>query len=232
MQIFERLINVFAPHSCIGCGVEGDLVCEGCQNDMFMADPHSKCITCGSPTSPNTYLCAACSSRNDLHHIWATGPYAGQLEHLIHLLKFERTQEAAKQLATGINYTLPYLSPATVIMPIPSANSRIRQRGYDQTVLIAKKFAQLRNLEFAEGLERTHNLRQVGADRSTRVAQAQTAYTSLPLDFDPIRPIVLIDDVMTTGATAMAAAACLVARGAQDVSLAVGAIRPLSPTKP
>jgi len=230
MQIFERLINVFAPHSCISCGFEGSLVCEGCQNDMFMATP-SACITCSLPTLPNTYLCAACSSKSDLHHIWAIGPYAGHLERLIHLLKFERTQEAAKQLATGINYTLPYLPPATVIMPIPSANSRIRQRGYDQTVLIAKKIAQLRNLEFAEGLERTHNLRQVGADRATRFKQAQGAYTPLLLNFDPTRPVVLVDDVMTTGATAMAAAACLAKQGVRNVSLAAGAIQLLSPSK-
>lgn len=225
MQIFESVIDIFAPHSCVECGLEGALVCDGCQTGVFMAESQSHCVTCDTPTAPSTFLCEACASSSDVHHIWAIGPHAGSLERIIEMLKFQRARAAALQLATGLNYTLPPLTSATTIMAIPTASSRIRQRGYDQVQEVAGHLSRLRGLRITHGLDRRHGQRQVGASREQRLQQAQSAFlpssalTTLPHD----TPILLLDDVLTTGATIFAAAAVLRAQGFTAISAAVGA---------
>jgi predicted amidophosphoribosyltransferase len=109
---------------------------------------------------------------------------------------------------------------------LPTANRRVRQRGYDQSQLIARQLAKLTNRPATRLLNRRGQSRQVGANRQTRRRQQASAYVICKQP-PPNHPILLIDDILTTGASLEAAAVVLRQAGAQTISAAVFASKSL-----
>lgn len=220
MQILEKIIAYIAPHYCTECGAEGKLLCALCAKELF-GKPHFVCGLCGQPTSESE-VCATCRAHTVLSHVWSLGGHTGALERLVRALKFEGAREAADVLAEALDGILPPLPPATVIIPMPTAPRRVRQRSYDQSVLIARRLACLRQLPYAPLLRRTHNARQLGATRQQRLKQAATAYKVRHTRAMPPYAL-LVDDVVTTGGSINAAAQILHAAGCHNVRAAVAA---------
>lgn len=156
--------------------------------------------------------------------VWAGAIYQNEVKELIGLLKFSRAKQSAFTLATLLDAVLPLISQNTVIVPAPTANKRIRHRGYDQAQLIAHALARKRQLRYKNVLIRRTGTRQVGATKTQRADQMMNAF----LVKYPVNglDILLIDDVMTTGATLSAAAQLLNNNGARSVSAAVCAYKP------
>ncbi len=149
--------------------------------------------------------------------------YDGAVKRLIRAYKFERVRAAYQPLAQAISDNLPYLPSDTIVVPIPTASSRVRRRGYDHAQLLAREVARMHNWEYQRLLRRRHGDRQVGSTRSERMKQAAGAFElSGPLDLESVN-ILLIDDVTTSGATLMAAAQLLSKAGAKQVNAAVAA---------
>ncbi|MBC7707774.1 hypothetical protein H7Y63_00950 [Polaromonas sp.] len=103
-----------------------------------------------------------------------------------------------------------------LIVPIPTATQRVRQRGYDQSYLIARAFSRKTTAQFTPVLRRLGQQRQRGASKSTRAIQLSDAYWLRHYNFKN-RHVVLVDDVVTTGATLESAARLLRAAGATRV---------------
>jgi predicted amidophosphoribosyltransferase len=100
--------------------------------------------------------------------------------------------------------------PRGVIVPVPTVARRVRQRGYDQAVLIARSLAAQRSSPYRPLLHRTGTQRQLGQTRTVRIQQLQTAfYVSRRTPTRSEEPIVLVDDVLTTGSTFEMAAGLL-----------------------
>lgn len=125
-----------------------------------------------------------------------------------------------------LDATLPELPANTIVTTIPTASSHIRQRGYDHALLIGKRVAATRSLQFAHLLKRNHELSQKDADRVERQKQAETAFEAKGT-LDPSVSYLLIDDVVTTGASLRYAAEALAQAGAQTIWVAVIARQPL-----
>jgi ComF family protein len=102
-----------------------------------------------------------------------------------------------------------------VIVHVPTTAKRTRQRGYDQAKLIAGELSRITGLPRFDCLARSGKARQVGASRAERLKQLQAAFRLKK----PVagKHIVLIDDVVTTGATLEAAAKVLHVNGASSV---------------
>lgn len=215
--ILEKVISIIAPHYCISCGSENNVLCEACLNDAFIP-LDSVCIFCQKPTV-DWKLCVKCAKTKKLSSVWVAADYKGATAKLLKLYKFERLKAAYKPLARALNALLPYIGPNDVIIPLPTANSRVRQRGYDQSLLVAKELARIRGAEFATPLARAKPFRQVGADRKQRFEQADAAYT-LVGDVNG-KQVWLVDDICTTGASLAAAAKLLRQAGASSVNGAV-----------
>ncbi len=210
--MLEAIIRVLAPHYCISCGTEDSLLCDACRMAELRPVP-SRCYSCLKLTQDHA-VCKSCRRHGPLANVWAGAEYTEIPKQLIHRLKFERARAGHVPIAKQLHETLPY--HAVTVVPIPTATSRMRQRGYDQSKLIARQFALLRQLPCQELLERRGQTRQVGAERAVRISQAQSFFEAKPYASFP-KSVLLIDDVLTTGATLQAAAKCLKTAGVRTV---------------
>ena len=218
MFILEKLISAVAPHQCIVCGTEGQLVCRYCEPDLSLPlPPH--CYRCNALSMSNA-VCVACRRISPLRHVWVASDYSKYAKQLVYLLKYEGAQEAAASMGHAMQSTMPYLEDATLV-PVPTATSRVRQRGYDHAKLLSIKLAQLTKLSYRPLLGRLGQTRQVGTKKHQREIQLQEAFW--PNHPDNIRGthIILVDDVITTGATLEQAARALKQAGAKTVDAVV-----------
>ncbi len=140
---------------------------------------------------------------------------------LIWRMKFDRGKAAATPLAQILDITLPYFSEEVIIVPIPTATSRVRQRGYDQSKLIASELARARKRLYSPLLHRMGQEKQVGKPRPERLKSLHTAYRVSRSRLVRGAHIVLVDDVTTTGATIEAAALAMKRAGAKTVDAAI-----------
>jgi predicted amidophosphoribosyltransferase len=135
---------------------------------------------------------------------------------LVNRYKFDNARSAYVPLGDLLLATLPDLPANTVIVPIPTIRTHIRQRGYDHTLLLAQYVAKKRGLAVSRPLRRQTATVQRGADRKQRLAQAKAAFvvdTGLSSDV----PYLLIDDVVTTSATMLYGAKALRQAGATTI---------------
>lgn len=140
--------------------------------------------------------------------------YASTAKNLLYRLKLAGTQAAASVIARSLQGLLGEVDPDSVIVPVPTATSRVRQRGYDQARLIARELSRLTGLPCYSVLARSGQLHQHGLSRRERLTQLTDAYRVIKPHIVQGRPIILIDDVMTTGATLEAAARVMAGAGA------------------
>jgi predicted amidophosphoribosyltransferase len=112
------------------------------------------------------------------------------------------------------------------VVPVPTISPHIRERGYDHTLLIARHVARRRKLRLTPLLARQTNTMQRGASKSVRQKQAAQAFMLNGL-VDPTLTYLLLDDIVTTGATLDAAAKMLKAAGAKHVWVAAVAYQTL-----
>jgi ComF family protein len=147
--------------------------------------------------------------------------YAGASKELVRFLKFQRIKVSANIIANWLDDSLPPLHESTIVTAIPTANKRVRLRGYDQAQLIAKHFAKKRRLRRMNLLSRVTTTRQVGASRTERFVQLENAFRLQKNHKLAGQRILLVDDVLTTGATLESAAKILKESGVTTIEAAI-----------
>lgn len=217
----NRLLRLLAPHYCYGCGEVGVSLCSNCKYDIT-SEGFGGCIVCGRPTSDG--ICQTC--RTSFDKAWCVAERRGAIRRLIDAYKFERVVDASDVLAELLDAYLPVLPRSTVIVPVPSVPAHIRRRGYDHVDRIASTLARRRGLERGRLLDRVGSEIQRGSTKSKRREQAQRSY-DCRRELDPGRHYLVVDDVVTTGATVSACASALKRAGAQHVWVATVARQPL-----
>jgi ComF family protein len=219
MRILEKIISAYAPLDCVGCGVEGRIACAECMDAMSY--PAGQCYRCNAISS-NNRTCSACRVVSDLVSANAAVIYQEATKDLVWRLKFSRAQAAADVMAQVMAERFGHMvSDDTLIVPVPTATKRVRGRGYDQAVLIARAFAARTGCRYASLLLRVGAQEQIGASKTQRREQLQGVFQLKHKYRDGGRVqgarILLIDDVMTTGATLEIAASTLIRNGAKVV---------------
>ena len=217
--MLDSLISLLAPHNCVVCGSEGSLLCLWCRPDALEPVPE-RCYHCKVVTQDSA-VCTKCRRLSPLRHVWVTTLYKDTAKELVRRLKFSRAKVAARLIAELLNDSVPYLPGYTVVTYVPTATSRVRQRGYDQARLIAREFASLRDLQCVPLLIRHGQARQVGSDRKHRINQAAGNYSVIDSGRVQKKQILLIDDILTTGATVESAARVLKKAGAKTINAAI-----------
>jgi ComF family protein len=142
--------------------------------------------------------------------------------------KFGQQRIASQKIAELMTQTFAqpnYVKLNYLVVPVPTATKRIRERGFGHSELLAKLITQKLNFPSHKALGRLGQKHQIGASRPTRLAQPEgNYYVRLPKQIEG-RNILLIDDVLTTGATLRAATKALLTAGAKHVDALVFAKR-------
>jgi ComF family protein len=223
MSPVESVINLLTPPTCIICSSEGDELCSGCFVSTFPASS-SRCYICNK-LMVDAAVCTACQSRSRLRRVWSLDTYEGELKEMIWSIKYRRSRSTARLLARYLADRLPYLPEGTFVVPVPTATRRVRVRGFDQAVILAKTLATYRKLPYATLFWRTSQVEQIGKRRNERMKQMEGSLMLTHKNTIKGKNILLIDDVLTTGATLETAAALLRDAGAKHVDAAVVARR-------
>lgn len=218
MNPLELLTALLAPHLCLICKKESTPLCRDCAKKCFEA-PLSSCYRCRKEIA-NFATCNQCYDRSPIKHLWVGSRYSGAAKELVALLKFQRTKAAVSVIARHLDICIPTLPKDTIIVPVPTVNKRIRMRGYDQAELLAKALSRHKGLACRNLLRRLKTTRQVGSSRSQRFEQLRDAFVAQNLHKD-YRSVLLIDDVLTTGATLESAAKALSQAGVEQIDAAV-----------
>jgi len=213
------------PSQCAVCRAwPAQRVCDACA--ARFAQPRARCETCALPLASGTRRCgtclrhppalAACVAAVDYDYPWAG---------LLAEFKFQGDPGWAATLATLLRSTPwaePLLEAAHLVLPVPLSRQRLRERGFNQSLLLARHLAP-RKTDPGLLLRLRDTAAQSGLSRAQRLRNLQGVFAVEPLRSAQVldRHIVLVDDVMTTGATLDAAAMALRHAGAQHVAALV-----------
>lgn len=222
MRIIDKALQIIAPPNCTNCGQEGSLLCAECCH--LLQKPTEICYWCKTPSKFES-TCKSCKTKFQPKHVWVSAQYQNVAKDLIHAIKFERAAFASKLIANTIADQLPFLEDV-IVTNVPAINRHVRARGYDQSRLIAKELAKTKGLHYAPLLRRLGTTSQTHAKREERLRAIKGQFWTNSKMIDG-SSILLIDDVLTTGATIHEAVRVLKLAGAKEVNVAVFA-RPAS----
>jgi ComF family protein len=213
----QALLDLIFPPRCAGCGAWGTLFCEACQAQIETITP-PVCPRCGHPTFDNA-LCAACRREpSNLDGITAVAIYAHPLREAIHTLKYRDGRALAAPLGERMaDAWRQACRQADMFLPVPLHPSRLAERGYNQSLLLARVLGANVGVPVTETalVRQRATLPQVGLGWHERRQNVSGAFVCQG-DVRGKR-VVLIDDVCTTGATLEACAAALKAGDATSI---------------
>jgi ComF family protein len=216
----NRLLDLAFPARCPGCGREGPPICAACAPALDARLELPAGIPIGLPSDVPPPL---------LQLEWCA-PFGGLVRRALHEIKYSGETRLATPLGEAIARRWRRVAAGgDVLVPVPVHAERARRRGYDQAELLARAAACALDLPCAPILERVRaSTAQFDLDRATRATNVRGAFRLRPRptgkpgtpSAQPLagRWIVLVDDVVTTGATLSACAEPLLAAGAIGVS--------------
>ncbi len=183
------------------------------------------CAACGRSCRPQAVLCTRCNRRlatarpllgrgpAGLDRAWSSASHEGVARDLVAALKFRRLLPVADLMADRIQWLAPAHMLSGTIVPVPPAPSRLRRRGFDPAGELAGALAERLAIEPAPCLARSGGGRQVGRRRAERIGHPPRIRATATAP----RSVILVDDVLTTGATLTACARALRGAGAVRV---------------
>jgi len=212
-------LDLLFPQKCIGCGKEGLILCSACQASLPRIMP-PLCPLCGRPQLSGI-LCPGCVSwQASIDGIRSPFRFEGTMRQAVYQLKYRNLRALAAPLARLLN---DYLStgplPGEVLVPVPLHRKRLRERGYNQSGLLAKRLGKLAGLPVVDNCL----IRQRHASPQARTSNVEERQSNVAGAFicrdDRLKDkkVLLIDDVSTSGATLDACAEALKEGGAASV---------------
>jgi ComF family protein len=215
----SRLLDLLFPVRCAGCGVVGELFCGACRA-CVQPIPQPICPRCGRPAQDARRCDRCCGADFHVAAVRAAAVYAEPLSRIIHAFKYDRQPALGAPLG-GLLADYWCSRPVTVdvVIPVPLHRQRQRERGFNQAQLLAEELCRNAGLPLLQPglLTRQRNTRQqVHLGRDERQDNVAGAFLWSGPELGGASAL-LIDDVMTTGATLEACGAALHAAGAGRV---------------
>lgn len=231
-ELARGLLDLLLPPVCLACdrliaaGDQARLICRRCRSRL-RAPPDPLCTRCGAPRlrtgRSHAETCGECegwpASIACARSAFLLHPPA---DRIVHQLKYRGWRALAELMgASLVRVPRPEaMSLCSVVHAVPTTRARMRERGYNQAALIAQAFAREIRNDYVELLERAPAASsQTALQPAKRAANVAGAFRvrADAVDFVRGRRVLLIDDVLTTGATVSECAETLAAAGAASV---------------
>jgi ComF family protein len=228
-KAFCGLFGLIFPDDCRLCGeplqeVSRIPVCSSCLRDPAPFTPEFYCATCRTPFLNPFPLdengrCALCrQGLVGFDDVYSYGSYEGALRRLIHLFKYDGIRPLSRPFGEFLRRALPREQRFDLIVPMPLHWKRRWDRGFNQAALLAGEISRRWNVPVRNAVRRIRATDpQAGLTNSKRRANVRAAFAA-SRRLDGLR-ILLVDDVLTTGASASACARALKRAGARHVVL-------------
>lgn len=200
----QRLVGTLLPPRCLLCGARGQAhidLCLACERDI----PRNKpcCVRCGLPLPVSGDTCGDCQRHpRPWHEAWAPFRYDWPLNLLETRFKFSASLASGRVLARLWCQAIPPPEQPGCIIPVPLHPKRLRQRGYNQALELARPLARTWGIELQpQALQRRlHTAPQSDLDAVARRRNLRGAFV-VPENVRLPDHVAVLDDVMTTGAT-------------------------------
>jgi ComF family protein len=213
-RLVRELAFFIYPPTCAGCGEplqseRSEFFCPECLKTLeFIAEPH--CPGCGVPYAKdmsNPHLCGDCLS--GIHHFdraRSTGFYRSSLREVLHRFKYGAQTSLARplgQMLIAPGKQLVRLHKIDFIVPVPLHPKRLRQRGFNQASLLARRLGSALNIsvDYASLQRSRWTEPQTGLSRRQRAANVKGAFSLKSNKKFKGKGILVVDDVLTTGET-------------------------------
>jgi ComF family protein len=211
IDIKRAALDLFFPQRCLGCGGEGELICPECLKALPRIIP-PVCPRCGKP-QPSGILCAGCIGRqSDIEGIRSPLKFEGTAREAVHQFKYKNLRSLSLPLAALLKeYLQLYPLPLQVLVPVPLHPRRYRERGYNQSALLARELGKMMAVPVEEDcLARSKYILPQARTKSVEerrynIKEAFYCRSSVLMN----KKVVLVDDVATSGATLEACATAL-----------------------
>lgn len=225
-------VDLFLPPACLLCGqrlddsAKGPDFCETCMAGVTPLGP-AHCCLCAQPfaNATSSHLCGSCLKRPPgFTMVHAAGRYHGSIKDAVHRLKHCNQLVLAKPLGLILGEVIADAAHACrfdTIVPVPLHRQRLRTRGYNQAVEIARPLSHQLGLPIQAGLlqrsRRTPPQQGLAADQRRRNLRHAFALAGQVTG----ARVLLVDDIMTTGETVRECCRVLAQGGTEDIQVAV-----------
>jgi ComF family protein len=212
------LLDALLPQCCAGCGrslAGGGLLCAACLAAIprLSFDVCARCLAAGRDP-------AGCRVHPDFA-VWPAWVYDRRAEEFVHALKFGRRPGLARGLGPELGRAAAHLAAADCVTEVPLHRARQRERGYNQAALLAGALGAELGVPYAPGvLARTRPTRaQARLGARERRDNLRGAFRLARPDWARGRRVIIVDDVITSGATLEACLAALTEAKARPVAV-------------
>ncbi|MBI4824597.1 MAG: ComF family protein [Nitrospirae bacterium] len=224
-KLAPAIVNLIYPSKCPVCGKDSNRflhspICIDCWNGMSSYEGNS-CRSCATPLpAPQAGSCGEClKERPVFSKVISFGIYKGTLKEAIGLFKFSGIRRLSKPLGgllSGLN-----IPKADCIIPVPLEIHGLKERGFNQSLLIAKELSQALKIPLFQDVlyKKRRTLPQIGLSASERAVNLKDAF-GVKRRLDD-KEVLLVDDVMTTGATVKECSKELIKAGGSRVTVVV-----------
>jgi len=217
------------PAQCLLCAAPASAanLCDGCRDDLPYL-PRHRCPSCAAPSTEGR-ICGACLAHPPMFdRALAPCAYAYPIDRVIQRFKYAGTLAAAPLLAGLILREIGSGERPDLILPMPLSRERLRERGFNQSLELARPIASALGIALAPEacIRVAHGVAQSALPWKERAANVRGAFVCMA-DLTG-RSVAVVDDVLTTGATLNELARVLRLRGAARITAWVAA-RTLSP---
>ncbi len=233
-RALDTVLEALSPTRCVGCERAGVLICDDCLARLRLIDPRESCTRCGAPFG--RLLCTECAGDGEdevqamadaLDGCLACAVYEQPLPRIIKGYKDGGERRLAPIIAELLFDTACHaastapdryggiLAETDAVVFVPATAAAFRRRGFDHMEAVARPFCEIAGLPLCDALAKGGSLDQRSLGREERRARSSGLYHTVE-DVAGMR-LLLLDDVITTGATMAAAARELKRAGAASV---------------
>ncbi|NLM01360.1 MAG: ComF family protein [Treponema sp.] len=225
-SFFRKLTSVFiSPFECIGCSEQCYEIslCKKCQNHLEQITPLEKrCKICGKELISELDICMQCRREDEkiikhLDNVFPLYEYQLWKKELLFQWKISENRGLSQFFAKNICAVYEKYFFDFALVPVPPRPGKIKKKGWDQILELCEYLENIYNVKIYNILKRINVEQQKKLNKTERLSHIEKSYILKKNVIDIPEKIVLLDDIMTTGATLESCAKLLKAKGAKKI---------------